>query len=77
MFFLLLCLGLYGLVATGTPIDEFGWLWLVAAGWFFGFLDGRVTFGKLLGSKNGNDHEKPHPDSTMPPDELPVTPIQG
>ncbi|MDH4378359.1 MAG: hypothetical protein QE263_00425 [Vampirovibrionales bacterium] len=41
MFFTLLCLGLWALVAFKVPTDLFGWLMLVGAGWVFGFLDGR------------------------------------
>lgn len=51
MFFLLLCLLLWGLFANKVPFDQFGWLMLVATAWFTGFLDCRF-FGKLEADKS-------------------------
>lgn len=74
MFFCLMCIGLYALIASNMAVDTYGWLWLVAGGWFLGFLDGRFSFGKgVFGKKEASNGH--HPDSTMPPDEHDVTPI--
>ncbi len=64
MFFLLMCVGLWALIATKTPTDTYGWLMLVATGWFLGFLD-----GQLASRNKSNTTPTPNPDSTMPPAE--------
>jgi hypothetical protein len=46
MFFMVLCLLLWGLIALKAPFDTYGWLFLVATGWFCGFLDGKRSQGK-------------------------------
>jgi hypothetical protein len=63
MFFLLLCLLLWGLLALKVPFDTYGWLFLVATGWFCGFLDGKRGRGK-------------RPDSVaLPPEVMDSTPV--
>jgi hypothetical protein len=42
LFFILLCIILYLVIAFKLNIQvPYGWLMLVAFGWFMGFLDGR------------------------------------
>jgi hypothetical protein len=39
MAFILLCVALWAIIAFKVPMDTFGWLMLVATGWFLGFAD--------------------------------------
>jgi hypothetical protein len=39
MAFLLLCVGLWLILTFKVPVDTYGWLMLVATGWFLGFVD--------------------------------------
>jgi hypothetical protein len=52
MFFALLCLLLWALFAFDVAFDNFGWLMLVATGWFAGFMDARL-FAKRDQTKEG------------------------
>lgn len=45
MYFAIVCLLVFILLATGAKIDEYGWMMLVGTGWVAGFLDARKSSG--------------------------------
>jgi hypothetical protein len=65
MFLLILCVGLWALMATKAPIDVFGWLMLVATAWFMGVLDSGLMrkwdkrHQRVLTEENLNEDKTP------------------
>ena len=62
MFFAFLIFIVWALLANGIMPDQFGWLFLVGAGWFAGFMDSHFVHRK----KSDADKTAP-PDTDGPP----------
>lgn len=64
MFFALLCILLWALIALQVPFDKFGWLMLVATGWVAGFLDCRMRYQLDKDPSSGlpPDMKRDHPE---------------
>jgi hypothetical protein len=43
MFFIGFCILLWALIASNAQMDVFGWMMVAGAGWFCGFMDGRMV----------------------------------
>jgi len=41
MYFAIVCLLVFALLATGVKPDDYGWMMLVGTGWVAGYLDAR------------------------------------
>ena len=60
MFFALLILIIWAILALGMTPDTFGWLMIVGAGWVFGYLDCRFF------KKSDTDTSRTLPDEDTP-----------
>ncbi|MFN8615124.1 MAG: hypothetical protein U0003_04350 [Vampirovibrionales bacterium] len=65
MWFVLLCGGLMGLLASQVPVDTPAWLMIVGAGWMAGYLDGRKA-----AQGTASSCKTPNPDNAPLPEEL-------
>jgi hypothetical protein len=65
MAFLVLCIGLWALIAFKIPVDTYGWLMLVSTGWFLGFVDAQffrawdLKHRRLLNADTLNEPDGP------------------